>query len=206
MTRAIPLAAIVLALSAVSAAGQSTSRTTPSKNPPKGPPPNATARCVDGAYTASRALHVACEAHGGVSQWFVQPEGVTASQALLGTAAPTYSMAASKPAPKTVAPAKPAPKPATRSSKPAAKPVTTAKPAAKPVTAARPTTAVKPATTARTAKTAKPGKVDASLMGTASALDKPPAGATAKCKDGTFSTSASRSDACKKNGGAVAWY
>lgn len=196
MTRAIPLAAIVLALSAVSAAGQSTSRTTPSKNPPKGRPPTATARCVDGAYTASRALHVACEAHGGVSQWFVQPEGVTASQALLGTAAPTYSMAASKPAPKTAAPAKPAPKPATRSSKPAAK----------PVTAARPTTAAKPATTARPATTAKPGKVDASLMGTASAVDQRPAGATAKCKDGTFSTSASRSDACKKNGGAVAWY
>jgi uncharacterized protein DUF3761 len=53
-------------------------------------------------------------------------------------------------------------------------------------------------------KTAEETKEGA--QATQRALDKAPKGATAKCKDGTFSTATARSAACAGHGGIETWY
>jgi hypothetical protein len=68
----------------------------------------------------------------------------------------------------------------------AAAPVAAATPAAPPATAAKSSTATK------SVPTAKAGNTD-------------PTGATAKCKDGTYSKSAHRSGTCSSHGGVAEW-
>lgn len=64
---------------------------------------------------------------------------------------------------------------------------------AKPATAAAPaTTAAKSATASKSAPTAAASNTD-------------PTGATAKCKDGTYSKSAHRSGTCSSHGGVAEW-
>jgi Protein of unknown function (DUF3761) len=60
---------------------------------------------------------------------------------------------------------------------------------------------VQKATTGATSpeKSTPPASIAAAAGGTA------PAGATAKCKDGTYSTSKSHSGACSKHGGVADW-
>lgn len=77
-------------------------------------------------------------------------------------------------------------------SKPAAA-ATTAAPAAAPAAApVASTTAAKSSTATKTAPTAAASNTD-------------PTGATAKCKDGTYSKSAHRSGTCSSHGGVAEW-
>jgi hypothetical protein len=62
------------------------------------------------------------------------------------------------------------------------------------------TAATPPAATAATVKSASPAKKDPA---TAKSSDKDAAGATAQCKDGTYSHAASHSGACSKHGGVA---
>jgi Protein of unknown function (DUF3761) len=75
---------------------------------------------------------------------------------------------------------------AAKTTTPAAAPAKTATPAAPAATAAKSSTATK------SAPTATAGNTD-------------PAGATAKCKDGTYSKSAHRSGTCSSHGGVAEW-
>jgi hypothetical protein len=68
----------------------------------------------------------------------------------------------------------------------------TAAPAAAATPAAPPATAAKSSTATKSAPTAKAGNTD-------------PTGATAKCKDGTYSKSAHRSGTCSSHGGVAEW-
>jgi Protein of unknown function (DUF3761) len=65
-------------------------------------------------------------------------------------------------------------------------------PAAAATPAAPPATAAKSSTAAKSAPTAAAGNTD-------------PTGATAKCKDGTYSKSAHRSGTCSSHGGVAEW-
>jgi hypothetical protein len=67
-----------------------------------------------------------------------------------------------------------------------------AAPAAAATPAAPPATAAKSSTATKSAPTAAAGNTD-------------PTGATAKCKDGTYSKSAHRSGTCSSHGGVAQW-
>jgi hypothetical protein len=81
-----------------------------------------------------------------------------------------------------------------KAAKPA--PATTAK---GPATTETATPAATPAPSAAAAKAAPAGKAEATTGNT------DPTGATAKCKDGTYSKSKSHSGACSKHGGVADW-
>lgn len=80
-------------------------------------------------------------------------------------------------------------------------------------TAATPAAPAAPAATARAAtpsvpsaaKTAPAATTPAAAAPAAGASAAPPAGATAKCNDGTYSTSKNHSGACSKHGGVAGW-
>jgi len=86
------------------------------------------------------------------------------------------------------------------SSAPAAAPAKPAAPAAAPAAAAKPAAPAATATPAAPAAAAKPA---AAAPKAASNTD--PTGATAKCKDGTYSHAKSHSGACSKHGGVGDW-
>ncbi len=86
-----------------------------------------------------------------------------------------------------------APAPAAPAAAPKAAPATAAAPAAAPAAAAAPsTTAAKTATATKSAPTAAASNTD-------------PTGATAKCKDGTYSKSTHHSGTCSSHGGVAEW-
>jgi hypothetical protein len=72
-------------------------------------------------------------------------------------------------------------------------------PAAAPAAAATPAAAPAPAATAAKSSTATKS------VPTATASNTDPTGATAKCKDGTYSKSAHRSGTCSSHGGVAEW-
>jgi hypothetical protein len=81
---------------------------------------------------------------------------------------------------------------AAKTTTPAEAPATAAPAAAAPAPAAPAATAAKSSTATKSAPTAKAGNTD-------------PTGATAKCKDGTYSKSAHRSGTCSSHGGVAEW-
>jgi hypothetical protein len=83
-------------------------------------------------------------------------------------------------------------KPATAASAPAPAAAPAAAPAKPAVAAPAAATAAKSSTATKSAPTATAGNTD-------------PAGATAKCKDGTYSKSAHRSGTCSSHGGVAEW-
>ena len=76
--------------------------------------------------------------------------------------------------------------------------VTTAPPAVKPTPAAAPAPTVAPAA-------ATPAKPASKAAATVKASNTDPAGATGKCKDGTYTHSKSHSGACSHHGGVANW-
>jgi hypothetical protein len=78
-----------------------------------------------------------------------------------------------------------------------------------PATAAAPAAAAKPAAPAATPAAAAPAESKASTASksapTATAGNTDPTGATAKCKDGTYSKSQHRSGTCSSHGGVAEW-
>ena len=83
----------------------------------------------------------------------------------------------------------------------AAAPAAAAKPAAAPAAPAKPAAAV-PATPA--APAAAPSKT-ASTAGSGGSVNSDASGATAKCKDGSYSHSKTHSGTCSKHGGVADW-
>jgi hypothetical protein len=81
-----------------------------------------------------------------------------------------------------------------------AAPASAAAPAATPAPSTLPTPAAAPATAPVTVKPAPAAAAPA-----ASAGNTDPAGATAKCKDGTYSKSQHRSGTCSGHGGVAQW-
>jgi hypothetical protein len=80
-------------------------------------------------------------------------------------------------------------------------PAATAAPAAKPAPAATPAPAAAAAPAATAAKTSTATK----SAPTATAGNTDPTGATAKCKDGTYSKSQHHSGTCSSHGGVAEW-
>jgi hypothetical protein len=82
---------------------------------------------------------------------------------------------------------------------------------AKPATAAAPAPAAAPAAAAPASATPAPAATAAKTSTaaksapTATAGNTDPTGATAKCKDGTYSKSAHRSGTCSSHGGVAEW-
>jgi hypothetical protein len=80
-------------------------------------------------------------------------------------------------------------------------------PAAAPATAASPAPAAAPAAAARAAAPAAAAKSSTASTSapTATASNTDPTGATAKCKDGTYSKSQHHTGTCSHHGGVAEW-
>ncbi len=90
----------------------------------------------------------------------------------------------------------------------AAAPAAAAAEAAKPAAAAAPAAATAaPAAPAKPATTTKPAAAAtaASASTPEHSVNNDPSGATAKCKDGTYSHSTTHSGTCSKHGGVAEW-
>ena len=160
-------------------------------------PAGATGKCKDGSYTTVKTKSSACTKHGGLAQW----TGATPATAHpASAAAPT--------------PAQPSTAPAGATAKCKDGTYTTVKtksdacmkhggvakwmgapaPAAHPAASAAPASAPAPAASALTNPApAQPAAAAA------------PAGATAQCKDGTYSTNKHVSGTCDHHGGVGKW-
>jgi len=169
------------------------------------PPAGATGRCKDGSYTESATKRGACKGHGGVAEWLATQSSGSAAKtdkkAATAEAAPStppegatgkckdgsYTTSASK-------------KGACRGhggvaewTGPAASSAPAAPAAAAPAPAASKGTKAEAAATTSAAPAAK----------TSSNTD--PTGATAQCKDGTYSHSKHHTGACSHHGGVAQW-
>jgi hypothetical protein len=146
-------------------------------------PANATGQCGDDSYTTAASKSGACSGHGGVKTWFADEAKKGAKAVEKGTKATEKG---TKTAAKETADAS---KTAAKETKSATKSVTKATTGAAKSTAKATEKATKSAAHAIKAKPS-----DA------------PADATAKCKDGTYSTAQQASGACSNHGGVADWY
>jgi hypothetical protein len=139
-------------------------------------PKGATAKCKDGTYSTATSKQGMCSSHGGVAQ-LVSARRSATTRTATGSATTTSS-------------AKAAPTRRTRSQ------AASASPSRAPVTASR----------TATARTTAPAKTAAAQeLPTVAAPAGAPAGATAMCKDGTYSTSKVHTGACSHHGGVREW-
>lgn len=138
-------------------------------------PAGATAKCTDGTYSTATSTKGRCSGHGGVAS-LVSHKKPASSTATSRTAS------TSKPR-NTAAPTQRAPAAAktTRTTSSRSTPVTPAAPASNPE--------------------ASPAATIPTVRAPAGA----PAGATAQCKDGTYSTSKVHTGACSRHGGVSQW-
>ena len=173
-------------------------------------PPGATGLCKDGTYTTSAQKSGACRGHGGVSQWMGSTE-TTAPKASSTSKTKAAPAAAAAPAGATgqckdgtyttsahksgacrghggvsnwMAAEEPAAAPKAKSAAPVAAPA-----------AGTPAAAPKARTASAPAKSSTPTAADPSS----------PEGATARCKDGTYSHSQQHAGACSHHGGVGQW-
>jgi hypothetical protein len=147
-------------------------------------PADATGQCDDGTYTRAKTQQGACSSHGGVKTWYGEAAAPsTPTKTTTAAKAPTKAKANPTTTgpivggPDSAPPVRPIPSPATTKAAPGAAPKTSAD--------------------AGTRLPEKPVKV---------APAGAPEGATAKCKDGTFSHSKTHTGACSHHGGVAEWY
>jgi hypothetical protein len=181
---------------------------------PAGAPANATAQCADGTYSTAKTQKGACSRHGGVKTWWGAAE-------TRSTATPKGGETAAKTRTRRAAGAASIPAGATGQC--ADGTYTKAKTqrgacsthggvkswfAETPAEAAPAPTApapAAPAPTSRPAPPTTPRSVPAQPKTTTPAAGVP-AGATARCKDGTYSFSKTHTGACSHHGGVAEWY
>ncbi len=194
---------------------------------PADAPKNATAQCTDGKYSTAKTEKGACSKHGGVKTWW---GAATTSSGAKSTASTPTTKATTAPAkgasPASGGTAATANPPAGSTGQCADGTYTKAKTqkgacsnhggvktwfANTPAPSAAPTTPSKPpqATTpppAPAPKTATPTNTQASTPQTKAAPADAPQGATAKCKDGSYSMAKQQRGACSRHGGVAEWY
>lgn len=139
-----------------------------------------TGQCSDGSYTRAKTQKGACSQHGGVKTWFATDSPATAPSVPAATPnnAPAAATKNTPAAAPTATPAAPSPAP---SAAPAPAPTPKSAPAGKA-----------PASTGKAQVVAKPA-------------DAPP-DATGKCRDNTYTKSATHTGACSHHGGVAEWY
>lgn len=193
---------------------------------PANAPANATAQCTDGTYSTAKTEKAACSKHGGVKTFWGAGDEKTSTSATStkstagagGSAAAAGGGAASIPKGSTgqctdgtYTRAKTQ---ATACSKhggvktwfaaaSAAAPAST--PAPTPKTGAPAASAATGSQAASTPESKTTAKSTSKAATVARPTDAPPT-ATAKCKDGTYSTSKTHSGACSHHGGVAEWY
>ncbi|HME73373.1 MAG TPA: DUF3761 domain-containing protein [Myxococcota bacterium] len=173
-------------------------------------PAGATGRCKDGSYTESASKRGACKGHGGIAEWLATQGAESSSQADK-KAKPTAAQTAPSTPPSdatgkckdgsytTSASKKGACRGhggvaewtgGTASSTPATPAATAPAPATPKAASKSETAATTPAPAAAAAKTSS---------------NTDPTGATAQCKDGTYSHSKHHTGACSHHGGVSQW-
>ena len=176
-------------------------------------PKGATAQCEDGSYSHAKTQQGACSSHGGVKTWY--GDSAASTPAAPSSKTPTSTSRAARP-PRASAPTAVAPptgataqcKDGTYSSAKSRSGAcashggvatwltdSTARTTAAPRTPPEEQETVPPAST--TVETREPGR---------SAAANAPAGATAKCKDGTYSHSKHHTGTCSHHGGVAEWF
>ncbi len=133
--------------------------------------------CKDGTTSAATGRG-ACSGHGGVLKAAKTQSAGSAATAASPASAPTASAAAAPAAPAAQAPAATSPTAGTQAS---------------------------PAGSATHASTAPATSAPESKSPSVAAADTDPAGATAKCKDGTYSKSKHHAGSCSHHGGVAQW-
>lgn len=196
---------------------------------PANAPANATAQCTDGTYSTAKTEKAACSKHGGVKTfWGADEKTSTSATSTKSTAGAGSSAAASGGGAASIPKGSTgqctdgtytrAKTQATACSKhggvktwfaaasaatPAAAPAST--PAPTPKTGAPAASAATGAPAASTPESKTTAKSTSKAATVARPADAPPT-ATAKCKDGTYSTSKTHSGACSHHGGVAEWY
>jgi hypothetical protein len=154
-------------------------------------PKGATAKCKDGTYSTSTSKQGMCSSHGGVAQLIAARRSSPARSSAKPAGAPVRHATAKSSRSHTTAPTRTGPKAGTAATPPAAAPSRTRR-AAPSVRQPAPAPPRKPAT-------------GAEQLPTVAAPAGAPAGATAMCKDGTYSTSKVHTGACSHHGGVKEW-
>jgi uncharacterized protein DUF3761 len=173
-------------------------------------PAGATAKCKDGTYSTAKSTQGRCSAHGGVASL------VTATRKSSSTRKPTTSSPSSSSRASTTSRPTRKTTPAGATARCSDGSYSTAKtergacsahggvaqwlagapsPTPPPATRAAPAPSVSPAS----------GSAPSSQIPTVRAPAGAPAGATALCKDGTYSTSKVHTGACSHHGGVSQW-
>jgi hypothetical protein len=157
-------------------------------------PANATAECKDGTYSTAKSKQGACSDHGGIQTWYADEKNSVKSDAK--AAGKSTKDAAGSAGKATADAAKVVGKKTKDASKSAGK-----------ATAGAADTAAKK--TEEGAKTA--GKATGHAASAAANAVKPkpsdaPTDATAKCKDGSYSTATQQKGACSGHGGVAERY
>jgi hypothetical protein len=145
-------------------------------------PKGATAKCKDGTYSTATSKQGMCSSHGGVAQLLAAHKPAARHTAAKSTTTSTHARTTAS---RTRAGS------ATTTAPKASRASTRARPAATKSATPRPATTTKPAATEQIPTIAPPATA--------------PAGATAECKDGTFSTSKVHTGACSHHGGVKDW-
>jgi hypothetical protein len=172
-------------------------------------PGDATGKCKDGSYTTSDSKRGACRGHGGVAEWRGPSDKPATGGSTASNKAPDNATGKCKDGTFTSAETKQG---ACRGHGGVAewrgssdRPATVAVPAAAAAPASVPATA-QPAPAAPNAATGERGeKHESPAAPTVAAPAGAPEGATAVCKDGTYSTSKHHSGACAHHGGVAQW-
>ncbi len=167
-------------------------------------PAGATGQCKDGSYTTAASKRGACRGHQGVANWFAD-SGATAAKSTKTTTAKSKAPA-SAPAVAPAAASKSAPSGATGQCKDGTFTTAASKRGAcrgHQGVATWYADASAPMATKST-KTTAPSSAPAAAPSTAS--KSAPSGATGQCKDGSFTTAASKRGACRGHQGVATWY